>query len=146
MYDTYFVIVIVFIACQQFLLNLFGALITFNSFTIKDNNIRHHAVNSLRNPQRSVPDISGFFAKNCPQQFFFRIELCFTFWSYFTDQNIFGPDTCTNGYNTAFIKILERFFAYIWNITSDLFFAQFCIAGNCIKNIYMNRCKSVFMH
>ena len=105
-------------------------------FSCKYFYIYNNTVLAVRNTQGRITYFTGFFTKDGTQQSFFRSQLCFSFWSYFTNQNIAGTHFSTYTDNTGFIQIAEQVFVYVWNISGNFFRTKFGIS--CFNFIFFN--------
>ena len=98
---------------------------------------------AMRHTQRTIANFTCFFTKNSTQQTFFSSQLSFTFRSNLTDKNITGTHFSTDADNTAFVKILQRFFRNVGNITGDFFLTKLGITGIAVIFFNMDRSKDI---
>ena len=106
-------------------------------------NVNNDAFNTRLNTQRGIAHVGSFLAENGAQQFFFRRNRRFAFRRNFADQNITGLDFGADVNDTGFVKVAQRFFAHVRNITGNFFLAELGIAGHYFKFLDMQRSQNV---
>ena len=87
--------------------------------------IYHHTIQWRRSFQRSILHITGFITENGTQQLLFGRRIALTLRSNLTDHNITRLNAGTDADNTILIQIFSSFFAYIRNISRQLFHSTF---------------------
>ncbi len=92
----------------------------------------------VRNSQGCIPYLPRFFTEDRTKQPFFRGKLGFSLRSNLTDKYVSCTYLGTNTDNSAFIKILQRIFAYVRNIPGYLFRTQLGVAGFRLVLFYMD--------
>ena len=96
-------------------------------------NVNHDAFNTRLNTQGSITNVTGFFAEDGAQQFFFRRNRRFAFRRNLTDQNVTGLNFGTDVNDTGFIQIAQGFLTDVRNIAGDFFLPQLGVTGHNFK-------------
>ena len=96
--------------------------------------------------QRRVTHVRGLFTKDGAQQFFFWRHWAFALWRNLAAQNITGLHFSADINNASFVKVLETFFAHVWNIAGDFFRPKLCVTRHHIELFDVNGGEHVIFH
>ena len=122
-----------------------GPFVLFARPAIEHLDVNDDALHTRRNLEGGVFYITGLFAEDGPQEFFFRRELRFSLGSDFSHQDVVRLNSRPDADDAAFVKIAQHFFADIGNVAGDFFRAELCVAGDNLKLFNMDGRENVFL-
>ena len=119
--DADLIVEILFHLVDLFFFDLLGAFVFGNALAGENLHIDDSSFDAGRSHQRSIPNLSGLFAEDRAEQFFFRRKLCFSFGSHFPDQHIARTHLGADPDDAALIEIPQAGIADIRDIPRDFF-------------------------
>src|ERR1700692_1231912 len=99
-------------------------LVFFATLASEDLDVDDGAFDTWRAVERSVANVSGFFAEDGAQQLFFRGQCGFALRRNFADQNVAGLDDCADANDAAFVQIAQERLADVRNVPGNFFRAE----------------------
>src|SRR5258705_1421721 len=92
-----------------FILDRLAALVFAQALARENPHIDDRALDPGRNPKRGIADLTGFFAEDCAQQFFFGRKLGLAFGRDLADQNIARLHFRANPDNPSLVEVPQAF-------------------------------------
>ena len=124
---------------NSLILDILGTAVPFGPLARKYLCIDHRAFDAGRNTQGGIPDITGLFSEDCPEELLFRGELRFALGGDLSDEDVPRLHRHAHTDDAAVIQISQRLFSQIGDIPRNLFLAELRIPRHRLKFLDMNR-------
>src|SRR4029079_10864747 len=99
-------------------------------------NINDRTVDSRRACQAGIFHVAGLFTEDRPEKFLLGRELCLALRRYLANEDRARFDLSANADDASLIEIAMHVLAYVGDISSDLFGAEFGVAGLGLELLY----------
>src|SRR5258708_238959 len=121
-------------------------LVLFSALAGEDFDVDDGALDARRAVERSVANVSGFFAEDGAQQLFFRRERRLTLGRDFADENVAGLHHRADANDAAFVQVAEERLADVGNVASDFLGAELRVARFDFILLDVNRGVVIVLH
>ena len=111
----------------------------FRALAAENFDVDHGAFDARRAIERSVANVSGFFAEDGAKQFFLGRKRGFALGGHFTDQDISGTNGGADTNDAAFVEVPEERFADVRDVARDFLGPEFGIARLDFKFLDVDR-------